>query len=330
MLVCRSEKPLDRDVREKLGEFCNVDTDSVLESPDVNYTIYECPIEFAKQNIDTQILEYFGISNYPDKQIGEWEEYIQNVQNISETKKEVVIALVGKYTEVLDAYKSIYESLNYAATSLKTRVIINMISAKSLETGKVGDYSKAEDLLGKADGILVGGGFDKKGAEGKIVAARYARQNNVPFLGIGLGMQMAIVEYARNVLGIEDADSRECNKNTANNIFDKGTTTRLGSYPCKLIEGSLAHKLYGKVDINERHRHSYEFNNDYRQNLEKGGLVFSGLSPDEQFVEIAELPAHPYFIGVQFHPEFKSRPIKPHPLFVGFIQTAIKKGYKND
>ncbi|MCL2845625.1 MAG: CTP synthase [Chitinivibrionia bacterium] len=325
MLVCRSEKPLDSDIREKLGLFCNVDTNSVLESPDVNHTIYECPIEFAKQNIDTQILKHFGINGYQDKKIGEWEEYIKNIQDISEGKDEVVIALVGKYTEVLDAYKSIYESLIYAAASLKTRVVINMISARLLETNKIGDYSKAEELLCKADGILLGGGFDKKLTEGKIVAAKYARQNNIPYFGIGLGMQMAVVEYARNVLGYEDADSRECNKNTSKQIFDKCATTRLGSFPCKLQEGSLAHKLYGENDINERHRQRYEFNNEYREELAKNGLVFSGFSPDGELVEVVELPTHPFFIGVQYHPEFKSRPVKPHPLFVGFIEAAIKK-----
>ena len=335
MLVCRSEKFLDKEIRAKLGLFCNVDTDIVLESPDVKHTIYECPIAFAEQNIDTQILKHFDIREYKDKDIGEWTEYIKNIRNISKSKEETVIALVGKYTEVLDAYKSIYESLIYAAASLKVRVTINMLSAESLETNGAGDFEKAQDLLKNADGILVPGGFGDRGIEGKITAVKYARTNGIAYFGICLGMQMAVVEYARNVLGLSEAASREIKPDTPHpvialmnsqmEVVDKGGTMRLGSYPCKLLENSLAHKLYGQEAINERHRHRYEFNNDFREKMTQSGLVFSGQSPDGQLVEVVELPEHPFFIGVQFHPEFKSRPIKPHPLFVGFIEAAMKR-----
>ncbi|MCL1946133.1 MAG: CTP synthase [Chitinivibrionia bacterium] len=337
MLVCRSEKFLDRDIREKLGMFCNVDTDSVLESPDVKNTIYECPIEFANQNIDTQILEHFGLK-YPEKQIDEWIEYIEN---ITKTEKEVTVALVGKYTQVPDAYKSINESLIYAATSLKTKVIIKTISAETLETNGKGDLEKARQILKNADGILVPGGFGDRGIEGKITAVKYAREEKIPFFGICLGMQMAVIEFARSALGYEDACSREVNKNTTHpvialmnsqmEVVDKGGTMRLGAYPCKLNKNSLAHKLYGEENIHERHRHRYEFNNEYREEFIKNGLILSGLSPDEQLVEIIELKDHPHFIGVQFHPEFKSRPVKPHPLFTGFIEASINtKEKKND
>jgi len=334
MLVCRTEKHLDKKIKEKLGMFCNVDTENVVESHDVEHTIYECPIEFAKQNIDTQILDHFGL-DYRAKQMDEWLEYIENVNN---AKEKITVALVGKYTEVPDAYKSINESLFHAGTNLKVKVNIKMVSAETLETNDAGDLSKAERILKDADAVLVAGGFGDRGIEGKIAAVNYARVNKIPFFGICLGMQMAVAEYARNALGHADAHSREVNENTAypvialmnsqKEVVDKGGTMRLGAYPCKLSRDSLAFKLYGEETIRERHRHRYEFNNSYREEFAQNGMAFSGLSPDGQLVEIVELKDHPFFIGVQFHPEFKSRPISPHPLFVGFVEAALKK--RND
>ena len=331
MLVCRSEKHLDNNVREKLGMFCSVDTSSVLESPDVENTIYECPIVFAGQNMDTQILDHFGLS-YRAKQIDEWLEYIENITKI---KEKITIALVGKYIEVPDAYKSISEALVHTGTNLKVKVNIKMVDAEKLEANGKGDLSKAGNILKDADGILVPGGFGDRGIEGKITAVKYARVNKIPFFGICLGMQMAVIEFARSVLGYEDACSRETDENTTHpvialmnsqkEIVNKGGTMRLGSYPCKLARNSLVLKLYGEESINERHRHRYEFNNEYREEFIKNGLSLSGLSPDGQLVEIVELKDHPHFVGVQFHPEFKSRPIKPHPLFAGFIEAASSR-----
>ncbi|MDR0304935.1 MAG: CTP synthase [Chitinispirillales bacterium] len=331
MLVCRTEIPLAKDVKEKLGMFCNVDVNCVVESLDFKHTIYECPIMFSEQDVDVQILEHFGLK-YENKKIDEWYKYIKN---ITQAKKKITIAVVGKYTQVPDAYKSIKESLEHAAAMLNSRVVVKWVNSETLETQGVGDLSKAEEILKEAHGVLVPGGFGDRGIEGKIIAARYSRERNVPFLGICLGMQITVIEYARNVLGYSGACSHEVDENgvhrmivlmdSQKQIVDKGGTMRLGAYSCKLLKDSLAYKLYGEEEISERHRHRYEFNNEYREELTKKGLVFSGLSPDEQLVEIVELKNHPFFVGVQFHPEFKSRPIKPHPLFIGFIEAALKK-----
>jgi len=328
MLVCRTEdeKHLSSDVREKLGFFCNVDTKNVLGSFDYRHTIYEIPISLAEQNIDTQILDHFRLP-YQAKQIDEWLEYIRNIEL---AQKQITIALVGKYTCVPDAYKSISESLIYSAAALKTKVNVKMISAEDLENPK-----NVKVILKDADGILVAGGFGDRGVEGKIAAVKFARENKVPFFGICLGMQAAAVEFARNVCGLKDACSSEFNANTANpvislmntqkEVVDKGGTMRLGAYPCKLKDKTLAAKLYGEKEVSERHRHRYEFNNAFRKIFEENGMVFSGISPDGKLAEIIELPAHPFFVGVQFHPEFKSRPIKPHPLFTGFVEAAGRR-----
>jgi CTP synthase len=337
MVVCRSEKHLDKAIRKKLGMFCNVDTNNVLESPDVAHTIYECPIFFAEQNIDTIILKHFG-RECRESQIGEWIEYIEKVTKAEEA---ITIAIVGKYTEASDAYKSINEALIHTGVSLKIKVNIKLVSSETLETDGKDDYSKAEEILKDVDGVLIPGGFGDRGLEGKIAAVKYARINNLPFFGICLGMQIAIVEYARNMLGYEDACHREDNKNTTHpvivlmnqqkEVVNKGGTMRLGGYPCKLSPDSLAFRLYGEENISERHRHRHEFNNEYREEFIKNGMSLSGLSSDGQLVEIIELKNHPHFIGVQFHPEFKSRPIKPHPLFVGFVDAAKRKrDEKND
>jgi len=324
MLVCRVEEEhhLNEDVREKLGLFCNVDTNSVLGSFDYKHTIYEIPVSLANQNIDTQILDYFRLPITQTRQIDEWLEYIENFQK---AKDEITIAIIGKYTKIPDTYKSITESIHHAATALKVKADIKVINSGMLEAKGKGDFEKAEKILKNVDGILVPDAFgDKVGIEGKITAIKYARENNIPFFGIGLGMQMAAVEFARNICGFADACSCETDNRTKHPIIEN-KVARLGAKPCKLSDKTLAAKLYGKNEISERHRHSYEFNNEYRKKLEEKGMVFSGLSADGLLVDIVELPKHPHFVGVQFRPEFKSRPIEPHPLFTGFIEAAIEK-----
>lgn len=338
MLVCRVEdkKHLNDDVREKLGLFCNVDTNSVLGSFDYERTIYEIPISLANQNIDTQILDYFGLPITQTRQIDEWLEYIEN---FGSAKEKVTIAIVGKYTKIPDTYKSVTESIYHAATALKIKADIKVINAEMLENNGNGDLTKAANVLKSVDGILIPDGFgDKVGIEGKITAIKFARENNVPFFGIGLGMQMAAIEFARAICEFDNASSRETDEDTKHpiivlmnakkEIVDKDGIVRLGAKLSKLKDDTLAKKLYGEKEISERHRHSYEFNNEYRKNLEEKGMVFSGLSSDGQLVDILELPKHPHFVGVQFRPEFKSRPVKPHPLFTGFIEAAIKKSKK--
>jgi CTP synthase len=317
MLVCRVEEKshLDDNVREKLGLFCNVDTNSVLGSFDYEHTIYEIPISLGNQNIDTQILDYFGLPSIQlQRQTEEWTKYIKNSEIASKTDA-IKIALIGKHTSVPDAYKSIEESLIHTGVMLKRKINVELLSAEELEK-----QGNAEELLKNADGILVADtdSDGKKGNEGEIAAIKFARENNVPFFGICLGMQMAIVEFSRNVLHIDTQKEKD--------IFVKSAAMRLGTYPCKIKNDTLTAKLYGEEEIFERHRRRYEFNNEFKDVLEKNGIVFSGILPDEQqLAEIIELPKHPYFVGVQFHPEFKSRPIKPHPLFMGFIEAAIKK-----
>ena len=322
MLVCRTEKHLDDDVISKLALFCNVDKENVVESFDVPNTIYQVPMAYAEQNVDSQILDYFGMEA-GQRHLDEWRQYIDNVVNSTTTLN---VAVVGKYSELIDAYKSIHESLDHAGAKHTVKVKINSINAEDIEE------QGAEKLLADMDAILIPGGFGRRGHEGKIVAIQYARENGVPFLGICLGMQMAVVEFARNVAGLKDANSSELNESTPYPVIDLmdeqqdvenlGGTMRLGAYPCILKDGTLAKKLYGTNKISERHRHRYEVNNKYREQLEKAGLTLSGLSPNEQLVEIVELKDHPYFIASQFHPEYKSRPIAPHPLFDGFVKAT--------
>ena len=323
MLVCRTEKPLTSDVKAKLSLFCNVDEDSVVESSDVDHTIYQVPIAYAEQGVDTLILDYFGL-DAGVRHLDEWREYIDNVVN---STKIVKIAVVGKYSELVDAYKSIHESLDHSGAVYKSKVELCTVNAEDIEA------KGAEAILSGMDGILIPGGFGSRGHEGKIDAIKYSRENGVPFLGICLGMQMAVVEFARNVAGLTGADSKELDPETKypvidimedqKNIDNLGGTMRLGAYPCKIENGSLAHSLYGDDEISERHRHRYEFNNEFREALTDKGLKLSGISPDNRLVEIVELEDHPYFIASQFHPEFKSRPIFPHPLFTGLVEAAI-------
>jgi CTP synthase len=324
MLVCRSQVHLDKDVRQKISLFCNVDEEAVVEALDVSNSIYEVPLEFAAQDIDTVIIDCLGLRG-GRRNLRPWRDYVDKVISAEKT---VAIAIVGKYSELLDAYKSIHESLQHAGAANDAKVKIMSIAAEDIE------QKGAKAVLAGVGGILVPGGFGGRGVEGKILAVRYARENNVPYFGICYGMHMAVIEFARNVLKLENADTTE-NVPEAKNpvihlmeeqkrIMNLGGTMRLGAFPCDLRKGSLVRKIYGKDAISERHRHRYEFNNDYREQFEEAGMQLSGQSPNGILVEIVELRNHPWFIGVQFHPEFKSRPIDPHPLFREFVAASLK------
>ncbi|ERP31459.1 CTP synthase [Chitinivibrio alkaliphilus] len=322
MLVCRTEKHLQPDVMDKLSLFCNVDRDNVIEAFDVDQTIYQVPLAYAEQNIDTIILDYFGLAS-GKRSLDKWREYTANV---SHATSEINIAVVGKYSELIDAYKSIHEALDHSGAQHGARIHIHSIKAEDIEA------DGAEHFLASMDGILIPGGFGKRGHEGKIEAIRFAREQSVPFFGICLGMQMAVVEFARNVMGLAEANSTELNESTKDAVIalmeeqhaieQMGGTMRLGSYPCQLTRGSLAHTLYGEDTVHERHRHRFEFSNSYYYMFEEKGMVFSGHYKEKNLVEIVELTNHPFFMGVQFHPEFKSRPVAPHPLFSGFVHAA--------
>ncbi len=324
VLICRTEKHLDKEVRRKLSLFCNVDEEAVIEAFDVKNTIYEVPLNYAEQNLDHLVVDCLGLKA-GRRNLRPWREYVENVVN---AKHSVKIGVVGKYSELLDAYKSIHESLNHAGAHNSATVEIVSISSEDIEE------KGPEKVLKEIDGILVPGGFGSRGLEGKIQAIRYAREKKVPFFGICLGMQTAVIEFARNVLKLPKADSFENNEKTPDpvihlmeeqkRIMNMGGTMRLGAYPCVLKKGTKIGKSYGKNTISERHRHRYEFNNDYREQFEKAGMIISGLSPDGMLVETVELKNHPWFVGVQFHPEFKSRPITPHPIFRDFIKASIK------
>jgi CTP synthase len=323
ILVCRTEKALDKEVRRKLSLFCNVGVDEVIEAFDVANTIYEVPLSLAEQNLDHIIVDMLGIQA-GRRNLKAWREYVENVVNAKHT---VSIAVVGKYSELLDAYKSIHESLNHAGAHHSAKVVIHSIAAEEVEE------KGAAKVLGAVDGILVPGGFGSRGLEGKIQAIRYAREKNVPYFGICLGMQTAVIEFARNVLKLANADSHENNPDTPypvihlmeeqKRIMNLGGTMRLGAYPCVLKKGTVARKCYGKEQISERHRHRFEFNNEYREQFENSGMVLSGTSPDNMLVEMVEIPNHPWFVGCQFHPEFKSRPVDPHPLFRDFVGASL-------
>ena len=324
VLICRTEQHLDKDVRKKLSLFCNVDEEAVIEGMDVKNTIYEVPLEYAAQDLDTVIIDTLGL-RAGRRNLQKWRDYCDKVAH---SEQEVEIGIVGKYSELLDAYKSIHESLNHAGAAHTTRVRIKSISAEDIEK------NGAEHELKGLGGILVPGGFGARGVEGKIKAVTYAREKKIPYFGICYGMHMAVIEFARNVLKLKDADTTENSSDTTNPvihlmeeqklIMNMGGTMRLGAFPCDLKKGSIVRKGYGKDSISERHRHRYEFNNDYREQFEKAGMSLSGLSPNGLLVEIVELIDHPWFVAVQFHPEFKSRPIDPHPLFRDFIGASVK------
>ncbi len=327
ILVCRSETPLAKDIKEKIALFCNVEEDAVIEAVDAR-SIYEVPLQFHAQGMDDYVVDMLGI-DCPQPDLTDWKRMVDKIFDVRES---VDIAVCGKYIQIVDAYKSIIESFTHSGVANDVRVNIRWVDAEDIEN------KGTEALLGGVHGVLVPGGFGERGIEGKIMAVRYARENGIPFLGICLGLQCAVIEFARNVCGIQ-AGSSEFDTGCINPVIDLmqdqrkqsklGGTMRLGAYPCNLKEGSLAHRLYGETEISERHRHRWEVNNHYRETLEENGISFSGLSPDGTLVEMVEIPGHPYFIAAQFHPELKSRPMRPHPLFRGLVAAArdlMKRG----
>lgn len=324
ILVCRTEHEISDEIKDKLALFCNVKREAVIQSIDAS-TIYDVPILMQEEGLDKVVLQKLALPNIVEPDLTQWNEFLDRHKN---PKNEVHIGLIGKYVELQDSYKSILESFIHAGAVNEVRVNIKSIHSEYLS--EKGIEQKMQGL----DGILVAPGFGERGIEGKIKAVRHARENGIPFLGICLGMQMAVIEYARNVLGLKDANSTEMEENSPNpvidlmeeqkNITNKGGTMRLGAWSCELVQGSLAHEVYKGADtISERHRHRYEFNNDYKVLLENAGLKASGVNKETGLVEIIELPNHPWFIGVQYHPEYKSTVANPHPLFVGFVEAAL-------
>jgi CTP synthase len=321
ILLCRTEVPLGHEIREKIALFCNVREESVIEARDVA-SIYHVPIHLHKEGLDEMVVKLMKI-DAPEPDLTEWEEMLRRMR---EADDEIKIAVVGKYVQIVDAYKSIREAFTHAGVHNDVHVNVKWIDAEDIE--KAG----AEEALDGVSGILVPGGFGERGIQGKLDAVRYAREHEIPFLGICLGLQCAVIEFARNVCGIEDADSSEVNPQTDNAVIDlmedqkaiskKGGTMRLGAYPCRIRPGTLAAKCYDAADISERHRHRWEVNNKYRDTFERHGMVFSGTSPDGHLVEMVELRNHPYFLAAQFHPELKSRPNRPHPLFFNLVRAA--------
>jgi len=324
ILLCRCDREIPRDMKGKIAMFCNVREEAVITARDVD-SIYELPLAFHEQGLDERIVDYLNIwTKAPD--LSPWERIVKRVK---EPAGETTIAIVGKYVELTESYKSLSEALIHGGIANDCRVRLKYIDSEALERHGI------NDTFTDVDGILVPGGFGERGSEGKVAAIRYARENKVPFFGICLGMQMAVVEFARNVCGVEDAYSAEFREDAKNPIIHimesqksvkgKGGTMRLGAYPCRLGEKTLARRIYGQPDISERHRHRYEFNNTYRQALSKAGLVISGVFPEADLVEIVELADHPWFLGCQFHPEFRSRPMDPHPLFESFVGACLKR-----
>ena len=335
ILVCRTEMTIPKEHLEKLALFCNVRPERVIEEKDVTDSVYAIPRELRKQGLDEEVLKQLHLDIWPVKHT-EWDTLVKKA---TEPKDACTIALVGKYISIRDAYKSVHEALHHAGMAHDCKVNVKYIEAEELEqVEKVGGGGqRIDEVFAGVDGILVPGGFGDRGVPGKIAAIKYAREKKLPFLGICLGMQCTAIEYARDVVGWKDANSTEFDEKTAHPVIDlmaeqrgvtqKGGTMRLGAYPCVLKKGSLAAKLYGKTEISERHRHRYELNYDSegREALEAAGLKVSGTSPDGKLVEIVELPGHPYFIAGQFHPEFKSRPTAPHPLFNGLVGAALAR-----
>ena len=323
ILVCRSEHPLDDNIKSKIALFCNVPKTHVLQNLDVE-VLYEVPLVMEEEHLAQVACECLNLP-CPEPDLKDWTAMIDAWKH---PEKDVTVALVGKYTQLHDAYISVVEALKHGAVANRAQVHIKWVDSETVTSENV------DEKLGDVSGILVPGGFGSRGVEGKILAAQYAREHKVPYLGLCLGMQLSIVEFARNVIGYKDAHSMELNPDTTHPVIhimsdqigieDIGGTLRLGSYPCVLKDNSLAYKLYGKKEIEERHRHRYEVNNDYREVLEENGMSLCGLSPDSRIVEMVEIPSHPWFIATQAHPELKSRPNRPHPLFKGFVEAALE------
>ena len=326
ILICRTERSLARDERSKIALFCNVPIEAVIEEKDKDFSIYEVPMSLEDHGLDELIVRKLGLKA-GSLDLEDWRELIHRLRN---PEREISIAVVGKYSEHRDAYKSIYESLDHAGIAHRAQVRIQRIHSEAVER------EGPERLLSGVDGILVPGGFGERGIEGKVETIRFARERGIPFFGICLGMQCAVVEFARNKLGLAGANSTEFDKNNPHpviclldeqkTITDKGGTMRLGAQPAVLVPGSRAAECYGAGEISERHRHRYEFNNVYRNSFAAGGMQFAGCSPDGSLVEIVEIPDHPWFVAVQFHPEFKSQPTRPHPLFRAFVGAAVEHG----
>ena len=321
ILVCRTEQPMDDDMRMKLSMFCNVEQRAVIEERDVEHSIYELPLMLDKEGMGDLIVQKLHIDCSPSD-MSSWENIVRRV--ISPSNGECTIAVVGKYINLQDAYKSVYESLAHAGIGNDCAVKILRVDSEEVEA------KGADAILSGVDGILIPGGFGDRGIAGKILAAKYARENNIPYFGVGLGMQVAVIEYARNVLKLADANSSEFDAKTSNPVIssfedlDKASSMRLGSYECKLIGDSISAKAYGEEFVRERHRHRYELNNAYRTRLEGAGMVIAGVNPKRDLVEIVEVKNHPWFVGVQFHPEFQSKPSQPHPLICAFVAEALK------
>jgi CTP synthase len=325
VLICRSEKPLDGEVRQKISLYCNVPVDGVIEELDVEHSIYEVPLALRRENLDALVCRHLGL-DAPAGDMIEWEKMLERMIKPSHT---VTIAVVGKYIQLQDAYKSLYEALRHAGAAHDCAVNILRVDAEQIE--KHGPASHLTNVTG----ILVPGGFGTRGIEGKIAAVRHAREHAVPYLGLCLGMQIAVIEFARNVCGLRGASSTEfdaasphpviCLLEEQKGVKSKGGTMRLGAQPCRLVDGTRTRELYGTGEISERHRHRYEFNNAYREQLTRAGLVISGIYAAHDLVEIIELPDHPWFVACQFHPEFQSKPNRPHPLFYGFIGAALRQ-----
>jgi len=322
VIVCRTEEPLTIELKKKIALFCNVKAEAVIEAPDAS-TIYEVPLLMMNEKLDLTVLKKLNSSHYHDAELNKWKEFLDKLKY---PKSKITIGLIGKYVELQDAYKSILEAFVHAGAMNECKVQVMPIHSEYITSENV------PEKLANLDGLLVAPGFGHRGVEGKITAVKYARETGLPFFGICLGMQMAVIEYGRNVLGIKDAQSSEMDPHAAEPVIDmmeeqkkitaKGGTMRLGSYPCEIKGGSLAYKIYNNTGINERHRHRYEFNNKYLDLYEKNGMIASGRNPETGLVEIMEIPDHPFFIGCQYHPELKSTVENPHPLFVKFVAAA--------
>ena len=325
IIVCRTEHPLTDDIKNKIALFCNVDKECVIENNNCDI-LYAVPMMLKEQRMDDVVIKKLGIE-CGERDLSEWEHMLEALRNPKQTVK---IAMVGKYVELHDSYISVNEALKHGGIETRSAIDIDWIDSETLE----GD-ADLDEILGDVDGILVPGGFGNRGVEGKVMAAKYAREHDNPYLGICLGMQTAVIEFAKHVLGYEDANSGEFAPEGKHNVIDlmpeqlgiedMGGTMRRGAYPSVIKKGSILERAYGKPEVQERHRHRYEFNNDYREEIEKAGMIITGTSPNGMLVEAVEIPANKFYIGVQYHPEFKSRPNRAHPLFREFIKASLDK-----